>query len=135
MSRIVPVMKLNEDVPPGIHLIRAYSADGVTVGAERLTRPCVVAPGALIRDWTAGDLADLDVASLESVWPLGPQVVLLGTGMRQRFPPASIRAAFAQRRIALEPMDLGAACRTYNVLAQEDRAVVALLFPEPEAAS
>ena len=127
-------MKLNEDVPPGINLIRAYSAEGVTIGAERLTRPCVVAASALIRDWTPLNLDDLSVASLAPIWPLAPQVVLLGTGARQRFPSAAIRAAFAERRVALEPMDLGAACRTYNVLAQEDRAVVALLFPEPAAA-
>jgi uncharacterized protein len=36
----------------------------------------------------------------------------------------------AAKQISLEAMDLGAACRTYNVLAQEDRAVAALLFPE-----
>jgi uncharacterized protein len=135
MSRIVPAMKLNEHVPPGINLIRAYAADGVTVGSERLTRPCVVAPAALIRDFTDRDVADLEVSSLDCLWPLAPQVVLLGTGLRQRFAPAPIRSAFAQRRIALEAMDLGAACRTYNVLAQEDRAVVALLFPEPGAAA
>jgi uncharacterized protein len=128
-------MKFNEQLPQGIYLIRAYSAAGVTVGAEQLTRPCVVAPGALVRDFTDRDIADLEVGSLDCLWPLAPQVVLLGTGLRQRFAPATIRAAFAQRRIALEAMDLGAACRTYNVLAQEDRAVVALLFPEPGALS
>jgi uncharacterized protein len=132
MSRIVPVMKLNEDANAGINLIRAYSSEAITVAGQRLTRPCILAAQTLIADWPVANLASLQVAQLQAVWPLAPQVVLLGTGASQRFPGAEIRAAFASRRIALEPMDLGAACRTYNVLAQEDRAVVALLFPEPE---
>lgn len=123
-------MKLNEDANGGINLIRSYSADAVTVGAQRISGPCLVAARALITDWTPGGLESLDLASLELIWPLAPQVVLLGTGERQRFPSAAIRQAFARRQVALEPMDLGAACRTYNVLAQEDRAVVAALFPE-----
>ena len=127
-------MKLNEDANQGINLIRAYSAQGVTVGTQRLTRPCVIAPQALIADWQVASLDALDAQSLEVFWPLAPQVVLLGTGARQRFPSAAIREAFARRRIALEPMDLGAACRTYNVLAQEDRLVVAALFPDTAVA-
>jgi uncharacterized protein len=78
-------------------------------------------------------LATLSPADLDPIWALQPQVVLLGTGLRQRFPSAALRLAFAERQVALEPMDLGAACRTYNVLVQEDRAVVALLFPEAVA--
>jgi len=55
--------------------------------------------------------------------------VLLGAAMRQHARIRELRALLASRQIALEVMDLGAACRTYNVLAQEDRPVAALLFP------
>jgi len=130
MSRIVPVMKLNEHVPADTHLIRAYSVDSVTVGAERLSRPCLVAPKLLLRDLSASRVEELTPADLEPAWALSPQVILLGTGRRLQFAPAAVRAACAARQVALESMDLGAACRTYNVLVQEDRAVLALLFPE-----
>jgi uncharacterized protein len=43
-------------------------------------------------------------------------------------PPAALKAAFKVRRIALEPMDTGAACRTYNLLATEERRVAAALI-------
>jgi uncharacterized protein len=125
-------MKLNEHVPANTHLIRGYSADSVTVGAERLTRPCLVAPSLLVRELGAARVEDLTPADLEPAWALSPQVILLGTGSRLQFAPAAVRAACAARQVALESMDLGAACRTYNVLAQEERAVLALLFPEPE---
>jgi uncharacterized protein len=42
---------------------------------------------------------------------------------------AALRRMLEARGVALEVMNLGAACRTYNVLAQERREVVAGLFP------
>jgi uncharacterized protein len=126
-------MKLNEHVPAETHLIRRYSAAGVLIGTEELRNPCLVMARHLIRDLRPKRVEELDVSDLEPLWPLAPQVLLVGTGRQLRFAPAAVRAACAARRIAIESMDLGAACRTYNVLVQEDRAVAALLFPEPEA--
>jgi uncharacterized protein len=54
-------------------------------------------------------------------------VLLLGTGRTQKFPGAELRQSFAQAEIALEVMDTGAACRTYNVLLGEGRRVAAAL--------
>jgi len=53
---------------------------------------------------------------------------VLGTGPTQQFPSAEIRAQLAQRGVGLEAMQLGAACRTFNVLVQEERRVAAALF-------
>ena len=57
-----------------------------------------------------------------------PELVLLGTGQTQRFPPAAVRAVLATRGVGLEIMDLGAACRTFNILVQEERKGAAGLF-------
>ncbi|MEP7314758.1 MAG: MTH938/NDUFAF3 family protein [Pseudomonadota bacterium] len=134
MSRIVPVMKLNEDANRSVNLIRGYAADEIIVGGQHLQRPCVVAAQTLITDWAPAGLEALALEDLDSIWALAPQVVLLGTGLRQRFASATVRREFQRRNVALEAMDLGAACRTYNVLVQEDRAVVAALFTERLAA-
>ena len=123
-------MRLDEATGQTIHLIRAYAPEVITVGTQQLTGPCLIAPLALITDWYSGPLDGLSEADLEQLWPLAPEVVLLGTALPGLRAPASIRALFKQRGVALETMDLGAACRTYNVLAQEDRAVVAALFPQ-----
>jgi len=61
---------------------------------------------------------------------LGPEIVLLGTGARQRFPHPRLTAALAQAGIGLEVMDLQAACRTYNILVAEERKVAAALIFE-----
>ena len=54
-----------------------------------------------------------------------PQFLLVGTGRKQIFPEPAVHAAFLARRIGLEVMDTGAACRTYNVLLAEQRPVMA----------
>jgi uncharacterized protein len=54
--------------------------------------------------------------------------LLLGTGRLQVWPNADIKRAFAQANMALEPMDTGAAARTYNVLLAEKRPVAAALI-------
>ena len=57
-----------------------------------------------------------------------PQFLLVGTGRKQIFPEASVRAAFGARRIGLDVMDTGAACRTYNILLAEQRPVMLAVF-------
>jgi uncharacterized protein len=75
-------------------------------------------------------VAELEAADLEPVVALAPEVLLIGTGVRQVFPAAAVFAALHARRIGFEVMDTGAACRTYNVLVAEDRRVAAALLIE-----
>jgi uncharacterized protein len=82
----------------------------------------------LIADWEPRSFAELQPAHLEKLLALKPELVLLGTGPTQRFPPAAVRTALATRGVGLEIMDLGAACRTFNILVQEERRVAAGLF-------
>lgn len=121
-------MKFTLDARSDVNLIRGYASGAVRVGDRTLSRHCIVAPDALVADWDAPSAAELSTAHLAPVFDLSPEIVLLGTGDAQRFPSARVREAFTSRGIALESMDLGAACRTYNILVQEERRVVALLF-------
>jgi uncharacterized protein len=121
-------MKFTLDARSDVNLIRGYGAGEVRVGQRVVTTHCIVTADALITDWSAPDPAALAPSDLGPIIDLQPEIVLLGTGAAQRFPSASVRAAFASRGIGLETMDLGAACRTYNILVQEERRVVAVLY-------
>lgn len=121
-------MKLTLDANRGVNLIRSYSGSQVRVGEQVLQRSCIVTPDAVIADWRPADVADLLESDLEPLFATQPELVLLGTGATHRFASAGIRAAFVKRRIALETMDLGAACRTFNILVQEERRVCAALL-------
>ena len=121
-------MKFN--LEPGAHgnLIRGYSDTELRIGERRVGRSCILSAERLITDWEPAAFADLTPAHLETVFALAPELVLLATGPTQRFATGEVHAAFARQRIGVEVMQLGAACRTFNVLVQEGRRVVAALF-------
>ena len=121
-------MKFTLEPPSQANLIRGYSETELRIGEQHLTRSCIVTAERVITPWEPAEFADLTVAHLETIFALTPEVVLIGTGPTQRFASAAVRSAFAQRRIGLEVMQLGAACRTFNVLVQEERRVAAALF-------
>lgn len=122
-------MKFTLDSRDDLNLIRGYGPGEVRIGELVQRAPCIVTAQQLLLDWQARDVATLGLAQLDAIFALTPDVVLMGTGAKQTFPAREIRQAFAARRIGLEVMDLGAACRTYNILVQEERRVAAVLFP------
>lgn len=121
-------MKLTLDADPRVNLFRSYANGEVRVGEQVIRSSCIVTADALDASWAPRSVDALTESDLEAIFALAPQLVLLGTGATQKFPTANIRAAFTQRRIGLEVMDVGAACRTFNVLAQEGRRVAAALL-------
>jgi uncharacterized protein len=128
-------MKFTQHTPAGLNLIRRYGADFLMVGDEMLHASCIVGANTLIRDWPPHDVASLAVEHFEPLFSLAPELVLLSTGERQRFPSAALRAEFATRKIGLDVMEIGAASRTYNVLVSEERKVLAaILLPGREPA-
>ena len=121
-------MKIQLDRTAGAHRITGYGAGYVSVNEEPLTRSFILTPGTLISDWGPQSIADLDEAALQAVARLSPTIVLLGTGVEQRFPPSSLLAPMLAMGIGIEVMTTAAACRTYNILATEYRPVAAALF-------
>jgi len=121
-------MKFTQQRPDGINLIRRYGADFITLGEEDIRASCIVSATMLQRDWPPHSIEDLTVEHLTPLFELAPEVVVLASGPRQKFPRAALRAEFATRRIGLEVMEIGAACRTYNVLVGEGRKVLAAIL-------
>ena len=121
-------MKFTLEPHSQANLIRSYSETELRIGAERVRRSCLVTAERLITDWPPASFDELAPVHLEAIFALAPELVLLGTGPVQRFAPTAVRNEFAQRGIGLEVMELGAACRTFNVLIQEQRPVLAALF-------
>jgi uncharacterized protein len=102
----------------------------VTVRGQRWTGAVLLQARAAPSEWSATGFEALQPAHFEALLALRPDVVLLGTGCRQRFVRPALYAALTAAQVGLDCMDTAAACRTYNVLAGEDRAVVAALFIE-----
>lgn len=109
--------------------MRRYDDDSVWIGEQRHTRPVLLTRARVADDWAAASLATLTVGQLAPIFAASVSVVIMGSRAADRIAPAEVRAAFRERRIALETMELGAACRTYNLLVQEGREVLVALFP------
>jgi uncharacterized protein len=109
--------------------VRSYAPGEINIAGQTIRTPCIVSSERLISDWTVPSAASLDLAALEPLLALNPKVVLIGADSVAREDHGALRRTLEARGIALEIMGLGAACRTYNVLAQERREVVAGLFP------
>lgn len=112
-------------------LVNAITARGpreVRVRERVFTSSVVLTAREVLADWPVRDAASMSVGDLEAVLALGPDLVVLGTGERQLFPPAALLAHVARRGVGLEVMDNAAACRTYNVLLHEGRNVAVALI-------
>jgi uncharacterized protein len=124
-------MKFTQQRSDGINLIRRYGADFIAIGEQEIRASCIVSASS-IESWAPRSIEELGVDHLAALFASKPEVVVLSTGAKQLFPRASLRAEFATRRIGLEVMEIGAACRTYNVLVGEERRVLAaILLPGP----
>jgi uncharacterized protein len=121
-------MKLQEHPSARINIIGGHAPGRIQVNGRWLEAPFLLAPTLLRDAWIPGP-DDLDMQSLAPLWELEPRVLLLGCDRRDHPAIKALRIPLAARQVALEVMDAGAACRTYNVLAQEDRPVAAVLFP------
>jgi uncharacterized protein len=125
-------MKLQPD-RSDVQSITGYGPGWVGVGTDKITRSVVVSSRGEREDWAVGRFEDLGPAHFEQLARLRPEVVIFGSGSRIRFPKAAWLQPLLALGVGIETMDTAAACRTYNVLAQEGRHVAAALLLEPPA--
>ena len=98
------------------------------VSGERYGHSIVVLAEEVRDDWAVASFDELSEAHFDYFLALKPDVLLLGTGARQRFPHPRLYRALTDAGIGVECMDTPAACRTYNILVAEDRKVVAAIL-------
>jgi uncharacterized protein len=122
-------VKLHASRPSGVNTITGYGEGYVMVNGERRASSLVVLADR-IEDWSVERFDALTAGDFQFLKQLDVEIVLLGTGARQRFPHPRLTAALAQAGIGLEVMDVHAACRTYNILVAEERKVAAALLFE-----
>ena len=118
-------MKLHLAGADGAHLFNACEVDHVVI--DRMPHACsvIVTRTEVISPWRPTDFNAITADDLTLVLPLGCEILLLGTGARQRFAAPALLEALYRAGIGVEAMSTPAACRTYNILVAEDRKVAA----------
>ena len=126
-------MQLTLERPDYAYTLRGADGRHALVNDRSLRASFIVAPDTLIESWPVADITAMRPADLDALFALQPELVVLGRGETQAFPPAEVMATCLQRGIGLEAMTNAAAARTYNVLAGEGRRVVVALLLGPGA--
>ncbi|AIF48420.1 Mth938-like domain-containing protein [Dyella japonica] len=118
-------MDLSLDRPGSYLFVRRVGAHGITVVDRELTASFLLSPERAIENWPVTASNQLDASHVDAILELQPEVVLLGTGERQVFPAPAFMAGLLRKGVGVEVMDNAAAARTYDLLAGENRRVVA----------
>ena len=120
-------MKLHVSGPGTRNAVTGYGEGYVTVNGQRHESSVIVLPDQVM-PWDVADFASATEADFDRLKTLDVEILLLGTGPRQRFPHPRLTAPLAAAGIGVEVMDLKAACRTFNILVAEERRVAAALL-------
>lgn len=123
-------MKLHATSTQQYQTVTGYEQGSVDINAVRYAHSFLVLPEVPPLAWLVDSFEALSAADFTSIEAFAPDVVILGTGLRQRFVHPRLLSSLTARRIGVECMDNQAACRTYNILMAEGRKVaLALILP------
>jgi uncharacterized protein len=122
-------MKLHSSNTQQYQTVTSYEENGVEINLIPFSNSLIVLPEVAPALWPVTSFDALTIEHFEQINAISPDVVILGTGARQRFVHPRLTAPLTARRIGVECMDNQAACRTYNILMTEGRKVaLALIF-------
>ncbi len=104
--------------------IQAYSDEEIKVNSNLYRQSLIISSHEIISDWQIKTIKELNEDNLSPLLRYEPKIIIIGHKQQGQFAPMSIMAELANRRVGLETMSIGAACRTFNVLLGEHREVV-----------
>ena len=122
-------MDLTPRLQPGRQRIQSYGDGGFRINGQRHNGSVILTADS-VAAWPRGAIDQIDTDDFADLAGTTPaiEILLLGCGERAVLPLAALRAHLRTLGIGLDVMDTGAACRTFNVLVQEDRRVAAALI-------
>jgi uncharacterized protein len=123
-------MKLSQEAVTEYNQIHSYDNDHVVIRPQHQNRletiksNFILTRNQLIVDWPVTDIINITAAQLAELQRLDPEVILFATGSGLCFEFQKIANHFMSSQIGVEFMDIGAACRTFNLLVSEQRKVL-----------
>lgn len=108
-----------------LHTVQAYSNNKIQINSITYAKSLIVSKTEIISELLIKSIQEIDEVYMNLLTQFKPEIIIIGHENTGKLPPLSIMKQLAQQRIGIESMSIGAACRTYNVLLSEHRAVVA----------
>ena len=123
-------MKLQSDPHSGANTITGYGDGYVEINKTPYSHAVLLSSDGEIQEWPVQSFDELSAADFSQMAALKPELIIIGTGKRQRFPKPELLKTLIEAKIGFEVMDSQAACRTYNILVGEGRQVLLALIVE-----
>jgi uncharacterized protein len=125
------MVEVVRNTPADRPVLQKYRGGGFTVSGDRYDGAIIVLPTRVV-PWPVTQVTDMDSAGLTVLLrEAGVALCLIGCGPRMVQLPTTTRQVFKDAGLSIDTMETGAACRTFNMLAAEGRAVGAALIPLP----
>lgn len=116
-------MEINKE-PKTKFSIQSYDTESITVQNTKYTSSTIISKNHIQTNWEVRNLSDLSVNNIQCLLSLNPEIIIVGHNLIDQQIPIDTRALLTKHRIGIESMSVGAACRTFNILLNEDRNVV-----------
>jgi uncharacterized protein len=123
-------LKLQSDPHSGANTITGYGDGYVEINQTPYAHAVLLSSDGAITEWPVPSFESLEADHFAQMVALKPELILIGTGKKQRFPKPELLKALISAKIGFEIMDSQAACRTYNILVSEGRQVLLALLVE-----
>lgn len=143
-------MELQLQSRTAANTVTGYGDDYIEINEQKYHQAIFFRPEGPVSTWQVAKLQDITQESLIEAASLikkeqdpfafldegnshpgydnAPEIIIIGTGQKQRFISPAIIQPLLAAGIGVECMDTRAAARTYNVLMNENRIVVAALL-------
>jgi uncharacterized protein len=119
-------------IPSGRQIVESYGEGRFRVTSQLYRSAILVFPERTLA-WPVTQFSEASLENLEPVLAAGREgaveLLLFGQGPLMQLVPPALRQGLRAAGVVVEPMDTGAACRTYNVLMPEGRRIAAALIP------
>jgi uncharacterized protein len=123
-------VKLQSDPHSGANTITGYGDGYIEINRAPYSHAVLLSSDGEILEWAVTSFDALSPADFTQMASLKPELIIIGTGKRQRFPKPELLKTLIEAKIGFEIMDSQAACRTYNILVGEGRQVLLALIVE-----
>jgi uncharacterized protein len=110
------------------NLITGYDLNWIEVNQERYHSSLIVTPSQILLEWPVKSMKDIKENSFEAIESLNVEIILLGTGNLLEHLEPRLLDYFSRKNMVVESMNNQSACRTYNILANEERKVILALM-------
>ena len=120
-------MNITVENPDADIFVKHYTPGKISLNTEVVEHSVIIHQDKVV-EWAPATLASLNKADIKALLAFEPSVIIMGTGAEHVFPAHDLLAPVYDKHIGLEIMTTEAACRTFNILADEGRDVLAALI-------